>query len=344
MFKKTVVLAFVLALAGSGVQAAPITTDYVTSNGTLNLPTLAGIPGVIHVDGGNNSGVSYTNAFTSGTGGAVQVGTPIVGVGSILLGQYTVGPPPGSAANFNLANHNIVATFAVSGTATVVTNGVTATGQFTAGTLRVYDTGSTAWNAANPSSWTSGTLLGAYQLSFQNTGFHNNVVSGPTAGTLFGAQIVQPGSAQDTASANLISPFNSSNNILFDRVSGNLLVTNVPANTLVDGLFINSNETILNPLTGGDNGLGSSGIAALNSIASSFIGTPFATAGDPFSPNAVANFNGDTSQSLGVTAYPVFLPFISGPGVVPEPVSLLLWGAIAGGFGVWGGARRFRKV
>src|SRR5579884_3677790 len=144
-----------LALAG-GVQAAPITGNYITTNGTLNLPTLAGIPGVIHVDGGNNAGVSYTNAFTSLSGGTVQVGTPIVGVGSILLGQYTVGPPPGSTSNFNLPGHNIVATFAVSGTATSVVSGMTAVGQFTTGTLRVYDTGSTAWNAANPSTWTSG--------------------------------------------------------------------------------------------------------------------------------------------------------------------------------------------
>src|SRR5579885_139892 len=329
MFKKTVALAFALALAGSGVQAAPITTDYVTSNGTLNLPTLAGIPGVIHVDGGNNAGVSYTNAFTSLSGGTVQVGTPIVGVGSILLGQYTVGPPPGSTSNFNLPGHNIVATFAVSGTATSVVSGMTAVGQFTTGTLRVYDTGSTAWNAANPSTWTSGTLLGTYRLAFQDTMVHNNVVSGPTTGALFGAQIVQPGSAQDTAIANLISPFNSNNNILFDRVSGNLLATNVPPGTLADGIFINSNETILNPLTGGDNGLGASGIATLNNIANSFIGTPFATGADPFSPNAVTNFNGDTAQSLGVTAYPVYLPSQPVPGI-PEPTSLMLWGAVVG--------------
>jgi hypothetical protein len=254
-----------------------------------------------------------------------------------------VGPPPGSTSNFNLAGHNIVATFAVSGTTTAMMGGVSATGQFTTGTLRVYDTGNVAFSLNNPTTWTSGTILATYRLAFQDTMTHNNVVSGPTTGALFGAQITQPGPFQDTAAANLLTPFNSNNNILFDRVSGNLLITNTPPNPIADGIFINSNETLLNTTGGGDNGLGASGIAALNAIASSFIGTPFTTAADPFSPNPVSSFNGDTSQSLGVTAYPVFQPFIVGPGGIPEPASLLLWGALTASIGVWGGVRRFRK-
>lgn len=329
-----------LALAG-GVQAAPITGNYITTNGTLNLPNAAGVPGVIHVDGGNNAGVSYTNAFTSTTGGTLTSGTPLVGVGSILLSQYTVGPPPGSTSNFNNP-HNIVATFAVSGTVTGL--GPQFTGTFTTGTLNVYDTGSTGWDASKPTTWTSGTVLASYRLAFQDTMVHNNVVSGPMAGPFFGAQIVQPGSAQDTAIANTQSPFNSSNNILFNRVSGSLLVPNVPGGTLFDGLFVNSNETILNPTTGGDNGLGASGIATLNTIANAFIGTNFVTMADPFTPgNVTSNFNGDTSQSLGVTGYPVYLLAPPPPGV-PEPASMLLWGALTVGMGAWGSARRLRKV
>jgi hypothetical protein len=344
MLRKAVLFVCILALGfGSSARADPILTDYVTSNATLNLPTLAGVPGVIHVDGGNNSGVAYANAFTSLTGGSLRVGTPVVSVGSIPLVQYTVGPPPGSTSNFNLANHNLVATYALSGSTTALANGMSVMSQFTTGTLRVYDTGTTAFSANNPNTWTSGTLLASYKLAFQDTMVHNSVVPGPTTGALFGSQIAQPGANQDTAALNLLSPFNSDKNLLFDRVSGNLLATNTPPNPLADGVFVISSETLLNTTMGGDNGLGASGIAALNAIANTFIGTPFTTAADAFSPNPVASFNGDTSQSVGLTLFPVFQPSIVGPGGIPEPASLLLWGALTAGIGVWGGVRRFRK-
>src|SRR5207248_8068952 len=84
--------------------------------------------------------------------------------------------------------------------------------QFSKGVVKVYDLGvGTGFSSSQPSTWTPGTPLATYSLTFDvgpNKGVHQTVLPGPLTGPFAGAQITQPGSLQDLGSANLNSPFN----------------------------------------------------------------------------------------------------------------------------------------
>jgi hypothetical protein len=304
--------ALVLALGGSA-QA-----DQITTSVNLNVPGQASVSPVLSVSGAQSVGISYTTTTSTAPG------SPVYAVGAVQQGAFGLFPSGGG--NFT-SNHAIIGVFALQGTQQPPAAG-TLQALFTSGVLKVFDLGANTngtFNVTNPATWGPNTA-GATLLATFNLAPASNTLPGP-----LGANIAQPVLGQNTGIADLTSPFDSQGNFIFSAAGADTILT--PPQPF-DGLQVVLDEKLK---TTPGSGLVAGGVAGLDSIFNSFLGvntSPFVNSQGGFNPDGTGA-NGQTVQVAGSDVFPTQTVTQE----IPEPASLLLWGAV-GGLGVVWRARR----
>jgi hypothetical protein len=320
MTRKVLLLSGVLALSlGTNARA-----DFITTNATIQSPA-AGAPvgNVFQLSG--SAGLSYTNPQAT-----PALGVDVRAIGAVRVDNYTLGS--GATNSVTVPGHNVVAVFALQGTSRAPSGGVF-TADFSRGAVQIFDIGSTVFNPRDPATWgvqTPGaTLLSSYTLNTPNMNTAGNGITG--------ANIFIPANQQNVASANTDLTTHTGGNFQLDKLTDNLLTSPQP--------FTNQQLGIDELLTTNTNPFSAAQELQVNNIFDALLpGIPGSfSRNETFNPNPGSGFaNGDTIQALSFNSFPTFIPVI--PGGVPEPASILLWGAVTAGIGVWGSARRLRKV
>jgi hypothetical protein len=326
MNNRAILLTGILTLAvATGARA-----DFVTTNVTVQ-PPAAGAPigNVFQFSG--SGGLSYTNPQDT-----PALGVDVRAVGAIRVDNYTLGS--GATNSVTVPGHNVIAVYALQGTSRTPAAGVF-TADFTKGTVQIWDIGGTLFNARDPATWgvfTPGaTLKATYSLNTPNM---NTAGDGIT-----GANIFIPASQQNQASVNTDLTTHTSGNFQLNKLSDSLFTAPQP--------FTNAQVGLDELLTTNTNFFSAAQELQVNDIFDSlFTAGGFAipagsfSRNEAFNPNPGGGFaNGDTIQATSFNAFPMN-PVPPPPPGVPEPASMLLWGAITAGMGVWGSARRLRKV
>ncbi|HEX5269286.1 MAG TPA: PEP-CTERM sorting domain-containing protein, partial [Gemmataceae bacterium] len=323
-------LKWLLTLAAGLVCAVSARADTLT----LTSGTVDGKTPINQFNSTALSGFSYTNAIASGNlGTTVQVGDAINEVGFVVVPQSSalqfVGN--GSLPQSTTLSPQIIAVFAVHGTVTNTVGG-TLQASITSGSLALLQgvNGGT-FRANDPTTWIAGgTLVQGWTI--HNVPGGTNTVSAPNNTLSGGPGVSQPASGNNVGVANLLSPFNSDTNVVFDNKAGNFIPFN--------GLQVDLGERLVDPGAPG----GALNTADADALSIALTGQTFTGpgTGGQFAPGygisgtilSGSTANGDTIQSAGSTAWFGNFPAVTTTtGAVPEPASMLLWGLGALGVG-----------
>jgi hypothetical protein len=295
-----------------------------------------------------STGVSYTNRFSGGASPAV--GDVVHAIGFVVVNNAGQG---GSTIDFNTGNR-LVAVYALNGQI-IDASPTSLRALFTSGQIRLYDRGTGAIDINDPSTWVTN-ISDLNQGVLAKLNLSNEIPSAVIQGAPGGLQteaIVVNTALLNTAAVDLTgATLGSVADFIFDYISGtfasNFDVQN-PANPGVDivppadpQFIVRINQTLQNPP------LATPDVTELNTIFGAFkadlgfAGEVFAgtTGQQTFNPQPLGpTFTGDTvHQNDGGFAVPG-----AQQAEIPEPASMLLWGTILVGAGVYGGLRRRRQ-
>ncbi len=335
MIRRSLLVAAVLALSAVGQANADVfTTGLVTTNGQLAGGSQVTNTAFFSQTGG---GVAWTADVTSSSG-AVGDAAHLIGVMSLTSATNNVAPPSPTGSQFLAPTNQLAVVFALQGTVTSSSPGNTNT-VFTSGQAIIINRGSSsAINPLDPTTWVP---VGSVQL--QTLTLNNTPISAvQMGGTGTDSPVVpNPGAINsDPVAVGPMASLQSNPDFLFSVGSGSFLTNFNLAN--------NSNPLILSLINaqlqgaGGVNPAGpnASQLAAANAIFLALQGVPFRSTFTPTSPQN-PGFNFQTIATItGGQNDPGSTPTVTPPPGVPEPASMLLWGAVAVGFGV---ARKLRR-
>jgi len=321
----------VFGLAGIA-RADTLVLDQATINGFS----------VGQLNGGSGGGASYTNTIATGAGDTAVVGDTIKVIGFDFPSsiQSNVNGLKGAPLPTGLASLG-VEVFAASGFITSVTplggSAASFNATFNKGTIQYWGgVNAAGFSSADPATWTAGgTLVETFSLHTAGGaipgGFNTAVVSNP----LTGPGVSQPPPV-NFGSANAATPFNGNTITVFDEVSnpGGFIPT--------AGIYQTFATQLSNP----------SAFNAGNAdtlFGSLLVGDLFRPGGETYAPGYTisggifsgSDLNGDVQENLGTTTF--FGAFIPQTLLVPEPASMLLWGALVAGGGVYRTVRKRLK-
>jgi len=354
-------LALALAVLTALILAAPVSAAPINAHeqGSFTTTT-AGPPNVGNVTSISSStgGFTFTNNVSTTTFGA---GGTIVTVGATPLTSFNQSNGNTVPVTFN--GQQVVAVFAIQGTAPSGSGNVTAT--FTEAKLGFFTIAPNTFNTFNPISWgatnATGTALNTPALVTTFGIKPQELITAGVAGSTQDVPIFPPQVNQSTINA--ATSGNTQGHFLLQETGGGLAgfgwetVTTGPFpgfTKLLEGLHVRSDQGTATATS--DNtafvGNGSAGLAALNTIAAQLGGGLsngfFATGLNTgtaagFNPSTTFPVGPDLLASIGLTFYPI-LEQDTTTQQVPEPASMALFGALVGVGGLVYRKRRNTKA
>jgi len=332
--KKSLLGALLVTLAcAAGAQADTFLTEQATVNqgivppgGGTNLPNV----NQINLSGGG--GIVLENNITSN---GPNVGDKFNLLAAGVIADFTRNPGGSFVADFGGGNKQVVAVFAGQGTVTSLTGGTQSTASIDSGKLALFAIDKNTFDRLNASTWgTAGAAIATFNLT--NPADITKGIPNPNdpEAIFFAANQV------NTGAINLAAGQQIQDRLLFKDLIDPLIVVQPPFTGQNEGLFGRFDQTALafagNPFAGQENTL--NGIFAKVNGSGFFQTTGTGTPTD-FNPQQLGGtIPADFITQLGGN----FVPGILQEGQIPEPASMLLWGAVAGGMGVYGGIRRYR--
>jgi len=333
MLRKRFLWAIALSLSfGATSRADTFFTGRADFNGSL-----AGGVNVLDAKRTNfdSGAISYSNVFTAAAppAGQAAVGNKVNTIGYVVLSSATVG---NTTTPFGTSNR-ITAVYALQGTITNA-NPLSTTVRYDSGTVRVYDRGvTTGINNEMPSQWVTNiaNLNQGVIATLGLDGIPTAVLQGPPDGLLTESLVVVDPSAINSAKVNITAAVGNTADLLFNYLSGPFVTDFDVVDPKNPQLFVRLNETLQSATFNPNQ-------TDLNTIFNAFLPGkgPFSTigtgTGSDFGPGGLGNPDTTFANDGGFAV----------PGAtqveIPEPASMLVWGLIAGGCGVYGGFRRFR--
>jgi len=332
--KKSLLGALLVTLAcAAGAQADTFLTEQATVNQGI-VPPGGGtnLPNVNQVNLSGGGGVVLENNISSNT---PMVGNKVNLLAANIITDFTRNPGGSFVADFGGGNKQVVAVFAGQGTVTSLSGMNTqATLSIDSGKLALFAIDKNTFDRLNANTWgTAGTAIATFNLA--NPADITKGIPNPNdpEALFFAASQVNQGAINLTAGQQI------QDRLLFKDLLDPLIVVQPPFTGQNEGLFGLFNQTALaftgNPFAGQE--------GTLNAISTGLGQGPFQTTGT----GNPTDFN---PQQLGGTIPADFITQLGGslvPGIlqegqIPEPASMLLWGAVAGGMGIYGGIRRYR--
>lgn len=334
MFRPKALLAAAAMLVGVSAANADYLTQIGSFTPSFGVPASTTNTTAIQFQ----RGVVYTNTYSTTT---PQVGSQSVNVFGVPVVGYTGGTSPGGVANVaNLIGitNSTISGFDMTGAPIV---------QFTAGKFYIVPT-NTVFDSGTPSTWTGvpGSFAGAvgvFNLAPVEPISQGNVnallPSTPLNSITLNLAISQGQQSQGRA-VFLEDP-------AFQAYLSNVTQTGLPAGSTVtaEGLFALFNQAVQNSDATAFN-LNNTDLGILNAlVAASGINTAFSSAtlgpGGIYTPGAGAGgtISGDFPTILSADAGPIVQTRLN---MVPEPISMAVWGGLMAGGAALGVVRRRR--
>ncbi len=347
MLRRSILLTAIFALTFGASARCARADIFTTETATVNQNVIpAGVPVLNVLQINAIGGISYDNNIsTTGAPGAGNIANIVAAVPIVNYNTSGGGVP--SAVFGGGARQGILVFAGQAQVTSIGGGGATASLQFATpgntlgglavGKIGLFDVANGTFNTLHPTTW--GNPLAAVALF----GIKNNedVIPGSGLG------VTRPAAIQNQASINAANPLANQGFVLFKDINDPFVLEGgVP----LPGFF-KTGEGISARLDQEfgtfSPDFGAADLAALNAFSNALAGFQFATG---FGPGPATNFN---PQNIGATIPPDFFLILgaqAAPGIqqlpegeIPEPASMLLWGLMAVGIGIYGGIRRYQS-